>query len=262
MNKKTWTQIILGAVAAGIVVVFAIFLLAPMFNTADSSFGNGNSTGNESADASDTASDDTSSESDELTEQERQELREALLAITRNDPADLRAMGNLDAPVTMTVFSDYLCPYCTMFSKETLPKIVKEYVDTGLLRIEWVDAAFQGDASIMAAVASHAAAEQGLYWEYHDALVDLSDSEGHTAFTKEALIAIAEEIGVADVDAFTAYVEDEDNLAMVAADRQLTGFLGINSTPAFVIGGEGFLGAQPFSIFQRVIDSELAEANN
>lgn len=250
MQKKTLIQLITGVVAAGLVVVLAFFLIAPMLSP-------DNSTAPEDSETSESADSSTQETADE---EELEEIRQALKDIARRDANDPRALGDVDAPVVMIVFSDYRCPYCTMFGRDTLPTLIEEYVKTGKIRLEWVDAAFQGDESIMAAVAAQAAANQGMYWEYHQALVDAGEVSGHAAFPNEKLIELAKEIGIPDMEAFELYLNDEDSLAPVAEDRDLTAYLGVDSTPAFIIGGQGFVGLQPLETFKQVIESELSLA--
>lgn len=58
--------------------------------------------------------------------------------IERRDPNDPLAVGPVDAPVVMVVFSDYQCPYCAKWSNDTLT-VLENYVDAGDLRVEWRD---------------------------------------------------------------------------------------------------------------------------
>lgn len=44
---------------------------------------------------------------------------------------DDRTMGNPKAPVTVVEYASPMCPYCALVAREVLPKLKKEYVDTG-----------------------------------------------------------------------------------------------------------------------------------
>jgi protein-disulfide isomerase len=48
--------------------------------------------------------------------------------------ADVHALGRLNAPVTMIEFTDYQCPFCRQFHRETFQALKKEFIDTGELR--------------------------------------------------------------------------------------------------------------------------------
>ncbi|MQA88012.1 MAG: thioredoxin domain-containing protein [Streptosporangiales bacterium] len=79
-------------------------------------------------------------------------------------------LGRDDAPVTIVEFGDYQCPNCGQFAREIKPRLVREYVDKGVVRLMWRDFPFYGEQSVDAAVAARAAGRQGEFWAYHDAL--------------------------------------------------------------------------------------------
>ena len=85
----------------------------------------------------------------------------------RHDAGDQQAKGDINAPVTMVVFSDFACPYCTKFAQQVDPEL-EDLVADGTLRIEWYDLAQITESSPLAAQAGIAAAEQGKFWEFHD----------------------------------------------------------------------------------------------
>ena len=58
----------------------------------------------------------------------------------RHDAGDQQAKGDINAPVTMVVFSDFACPYCTKFAQQVDPEL-EDLVADGTLRIEWYDLA-------------------------------------------------------------------------------------------------------------------------
>src|SRR3989344_3059046 len=44
-------------------------------------------------------------------------------------------LGDENAPITMIEFVDYECPFCKRFADETLPQIIKNYIDTGKVKL-------------------------------------------------------------------------------------------------------------------------------
>src|SRR5690625_2376016 len=69
---------------------------------------------------------------------------------SRREADDPFAIGPVDAPVVMVVFSDYRCPFCARYSRVTEAELVEKYVSEGQLRIEWRDFPVFGDASMLA----------------------------------------------------------------------------------------------------------------
>ncbi len=174
-----------------------------------------------------------------------------------NDPV---AMGAVDAPVVMIEYSDYRCPFCGVYARKTQPEIIKEYVDTGQLRIEWRDLPVLGGTSMNAAVAARAAGEQGLFWQFNEAVYAGAPEKGKADLSEKALLAFAQQIGVPDMAKFALDMNSPELTSKVQADLSEGTQLGLNSTPTFVINNEAIPGAQPMEIFSQVIDAALAQA--
>ena len=181
------------------------------------------------------------------------------LNLERRIPEDPVALGAVDAPVVMIEYSDYACPFCGVYARKTQPEIVKKYVDTGQLRIEWRDLPVLGDSSKTAAVAARAAAEQGLFWEFNEAVYAAAPEKGKAKLTDDELLGFAEQIGVPDMARFTRDMKNSELAATVQADLAEGTQLGINSTPTFVINNQAIPGAQPLDVFIQVIDAALAK---
>ena len=180
-----------------------------------------------------------------------------LSELARRDADDPMAVGDVDAPVVMIEYADYRCPYCGLYATETQPEVVRAYVETGLVRIEFRDVPIFGEQSQAAAVAARAAGEQGLFWEYNAAVFALAEQGGHTDLPRERLLAIAAEVGVPDLARFEANLDSPELAARVQADLDEARTLGFNSTPSFIVGDKWFAGAYPIEAFREVIDAEL-----
>ncbi|NIJ10176.1 protein-disulfide isomerase [Saccharomonospora amisosensis] len=178
--------------------------------------------------------------------------------LARRAEGDPMAVGRADAPVTMVMYSDYRCPFCAKFSRDTEPELLQRYVEPGVLRIEWRDLPIFGEESLVAARAGRAAAEQGKFWEFNRTLYAASPTNGHPDLTREALRGFAREAGVADLDRFTAALSQTRFDAAIKADIDEATALGVSSTPTFVINGKPVLGAQPLEAFTSAIDEAAA----
>lgn len=175
------------------------------------------------------------------------------------DAEDPLAEGPVDAPVVLVVFSDYQCPYCARWTHETLPAL-REHVERGELRIEWRDVNVYGEDSVRAARASLAAAMQGEHAAYQQALFDEGEIRSSSQLSEEALIALAEELGL-DLERFTADLRSEQ-VAQIIADHAARGLeLGAVTTPSFVLGGTPSVGAQPTEVFVDQLERALEEAD-
>ncbi len=135
------------------------------------------------------------------------------------------------------------------------PKLYKEYIQDGTLRIEWRDFPYRGQESVDAAVAARAAQAQGGFWEYHDLLYDSQFS----GFSDENLVALARRAGL-DTQQFERDYENARYEKAVRADFQKGLDLGVNGTPTFFINGKMLVGLQPVGVFEDAIEEARREA--
>lgn len=124
------------------------------------------------------------------------------------------------------------------------------------MRFGYIHFAFLGPESAWAAEASECAAEQDAFWEFHDLLFDSQAGENQGAYNKDNLKQLAADLEL-DSQAFDECLDTGKYSELVQADTQIARQLGVTSTPAFLVNGNAILGAQPFSVFEQIIEGEL-----
>lgn len=161
-------------------------------------------------------------------------------------------LGKADAPITIIEFSDYECPYCRRWHTEVYPRLIENYGD----QIRFVYRDFPLESihvnAKQAAEAANCANEQGVFWEYHDKLFSMELGLGSEAYKNYASQLQLDE------DAFQECMESGRYLEEVQSDFDFAANLGVRSTPTFFINGIAVVGAQPYEVFQQVIEKELA----
>lgn len=182
------------------------------------------------------------------------------MPFVRREADDPMAIGDVDAPVVLTQWTDLRCPFCAVFSRDTLPTLIEEYVETGLVRVEFHDVAFFGEQSEDAAVAARAAANQGRFMEFATAIYDVAPEGAHADLPRETLIDFAEQAGVPDIEQFTADLDDPALREEAKASTLSAQQLGVNSVPFFVAGDTAPPGAQPLESFRQFLDASLEAA--
>lgn len=175
--------------------------------------------------------------------------------MARRIDGDPLARGRVDAPVVLVAYSDYRCPFCAKFSRDTEPHLVDKYVEAGELRIEWRDLPLFGEQSMAAARAGRAAAAQGKFWEFNTVLYAAAPDRGHPNLDAVALRGFAEQAGVPDLERFERDTADVSLDADIAADVLEANMIGVSSAPSFVINGYPVLGAQPLPVFEQLIEA-------
>jgi len=190
------------------------------------------------------------------TDDPRQDEEE--LGLARRDADDVTAIGDVDAPLVLIEYSDYRCPFCGVFARDTMPLLKQEYIDTGKVRFEWRDLPVFGEESTDGAIAARAAGEQGRYWEYHDAMYADAPERGHLKIDRARIMGWAREVDVPDLAKFEADLENADLRAAVEKDASEGQSIGANGTPTFLVGKTPMVGAQPVDAFRDLIDEQLA----
>ena len=162
------------------------------------------------------------------------------------------ALGKADAPITIIEFSDFECPYCQRWYTEVYKNLLETYPDT--VRFVYRDfplTSIHPNAQ-PAAEAANCAYEQGAFFEFHDKLFSME-----LGLNPDAYQQYASQLGL-DVEKFSQCVEERRYQQEVEADLEYAANLGVNSTPTFFINGIPVVGAQPYEVFEYVIEKELA----
>lgn len=173
---------------------------------------------------------------------------------------DGRALGSKTAPVTLEAFEDFQCPACDMFSTQTEPQLIKDYIADGKLRLVYKDMAFIGPESVDAAVAARCAGDQGLFWPFHDYVFANQKGENKGYVSADFLRSIATKVG-ADVNAFNACVGTQAPRDAVAAETKEGSDRGVVSTPTLFLNGQKIVGVPAYTDLKSAIDQILAGAS-
>ena len=187
---------------------------------------------------------------------------ESILLAIDDDPVK----GDKKAGLVLVEFSDFQCPYCARFVRETLPEIERDYIKTGKLKYVFRDfpiTSAHKDA-LKAAQAAGCALDQGKYWEMHDRLF-----ENQTAFTVYNLTQSAEAIGL-NKETFQQCLNKNEYETEVQSDFADGLKAGVKQTPTFFLGLTEpnspkvkvltvITGAKPYAVFKAAIDSALQQ---
>lgn len=199
----------------------------------------------------------TTGDAEAAPSQTRPELLELIRKQPRRDPSDGQALGAVDAKVVMVLYSDFACPYCTLFAKQVEPGLA-DLVKDGTLRIEWRDLAQITATSPLAARAGRAAAAQGRFWEFHDAAYGAAKDGEHPEYTEESLLDLAKTAGVPDLEAFRTTMNAQETADAVAAAKQEAYGLGVSGTPFMFIGDAYISGYKELAAVRATVEAQAA----
>jgi len=179
-------------------------------------------------------------------------------AASSNPLKRISVLGDVKAPVSLVVYSDFQCPFCKKWHDETAQQIIDTYVKTGKVKIEYKDFAFLGQESINAAMAAKCAKEQGVenYLDYHDYLFDNQKGENQGQFSIDNLKRFAKDLKL-DADKFNSCLDSNKYKDEVQKETGEGRAAGVTGTPSFLINGQLIVGAQPFDVFKKAMDDAL-----
>jgi protein-disulfide isomerase len=173
-------------------------------------------------------------------------------------------IGNPNAPVTIAFWFDYQCPFCKQFEDVVMTQIVKDYVQTGKVKVVFQDFQFLGQDSQVAAEFARAMWEAypDKFYPWYQAVFAAQDEEGDQGFGDlESIKAVTAKIDGVDVNKVVALMNQKKAQydAAIAADRAEGQKFGISGTPAYIIGTTALSGVHPYAEITALIDAELAK---
>jgi protein-disulfide isomerase len=211
-------------------------------------------------------------------EKELQELRTVLRRMTSPardadnvviDLAGHPSKGATDAALTLVEFSDFECPFCGRYFRETMPEIERAYIRTG--KVRYVFRNFPLEAihheAFKAAEAAMCAGEQDKFWAMHDHLFTHQDALAATDLPGHAAA-----VGL-DLPRFERCLAGGTYAEDIRRDLAEGQKAGVRGTPSFFLGIAGsdgrsvkaakmLGGAFPYAAFKEVIEELLAARRN
>ncbi|MBI4919127.1 DsbA family protein [archaeon] len=165
--------------------------------------------------------------------------------------------GEDNAPVTVVEYSDYQCPFCARFYEQTLPSMMKEYIDSGKVKLVYKDLPlpFHPNAK-NAAVAARCGGDQGNYWGMHDELFGNQEVWSNLPDATETFAGYATKLGL-DATKFKNCLTSGKFDTVISDNLKEASSVGLSGTPSFLVNGMSVVGAQPFAVFKQAIESEL-----
>ncbi len=172
-----------------------------------------------------------------------------------------RIRGAASAPIWLVEISDFQCPYCKRWHDESFAALDKEYVQTGKVRLAYLNFPIPSlhPNARAASEAAMCASVQGKFWELHESLFNTQAKWAGQANPMPTFDSLATAAG-ADAAKWRSCMAAHSTIALIDADQQRSKGNGVQSTPTFYIGDERREGAYPVDSFRVAIDRQLAKA--
>lgn len=154
-----------------------------------------------------------------------------LRRVLERNPA-LPVLGNPQGDITLTEFFDYNCPFCRQNMRD-VQRLIGEDKSLRVVFREWP---VFGEGSFFAAKASLASLQQGKYWQFHEALMNMK------ARAEEATVMrVARDVGL-DEAKLREDLEKRAILDQIYETMDLADTMMLSGTPTFIAGHEAAFG--------------------
>jgi len=144
--------------------------------------------------------------------------------------------GEREAPLQLVMFGDFQCPFC-LGAQSVLRRVRERLGDQLLFGFRHLPIPERHPLAPLAAEASEAAAAQGSFWEFHDALY-----ANQPKLSRETILEVAGDLGL-DVERLTAEIDSGAHRDRIARDIASAEASGATGTPTFFVNGKRFFGA-------------------
>jgi len=164
-------------------------------------------------------------------------------------------LGSDSAPIEITEYSDFECPFCASFATVQMPVIREQLIATGRVRWRYRDFPLPTHSySRYAALAAQCAGEQGKFWEMHDQLFT-NHQWAQTAKNPRGLFRdFVRAIGL-DLDKYDACMDGQRYAGRIQASVQEGEARGVKGTPSFYVNGRPYQGRSASDDFKALVDS-------
>lgn len=163
--------------------------------------------------------------------------------------------GSDAAPVEITEYADYQCPFCQTFATLQMPTIDERLIKTGRLRWRYRDFPLQQHP--YSRVAAHAAAcadEQGKFWPMHERIYEGQSEWAESSDAADIFRRYAGEVGL-DRAKYDACMSAGKYAGRIQASYDEGARVGVSSTPTLLVGGRLYKGRFDSDAITRLVDS-------
>jgi protein-disulfide isomerase len=156
--------------------------------------------------------------------------------------------GEMGRPLELVMFGDFQCPFC-LGAQSVLRRVHDRLGDRLTFAFRHLPIPERHPLAPLAAEASEAAAAQGSFWEYHDALF-----QAQPKLSRETMLAVGRELGL-DADRMATEIDAGVHRPRVERDLKSAEESGATGTPTFFVNGSRFFGAYDASSLVEALES-------
>ncbi|HET6797937.1 MAG TPA: thioredoxin domain-containing protein [Gemmatimonadales bacterium] len=163
--------------------------------------------------------------------------------------------GSADAPVEITEYADYQCPFCQTFATLQMPTIEERLIKTGRLRWRYRDFPLQQHPfSRLAAHSAACADEQGKFWQQHEKIYEGQSDWAAARNAAPIFRRYAQEVGL-NLDRYDGCMKSGKYAGRIQASLNEGIQVGVASTPTLLVGNRLYQGRFDSDAIVKLVDS-------
>jgi protein-disulfide isomerase len=156
--------------------------------------------------------------------------------------------GELGRPLELVMFGDFQCPFC-LGAQSVLRRVRARLGDRLVFAFRHLPIPERHPLAPLAAEASEAAAAQGSFWDYHDALF-----QAQPKLSRETMLAVGRDLGL-DADRMAAEIDSGAHRDRIERDLKSAATSGATGTPTFFANGKRHFGAYDASSLVEALEA-------
>lgn len=175
------------------------------------------------------------------------------------DAAGNYRLGAANAPLVLTEYSDFQCPFCERMFGAAYGDIVKNYIATGKAQLVFrhFPLSFHPQAE-KAAEATECAGQQNAFWPMHDAIFLNQTAWSNNPEAVAMFKDLAHQLDL-DTSTFNTCLDSNATKGKIEGDLAAGVAAGVSGTPTIFIHDLAVSGALPFAAFSEIIEATLAK---
>jgi len=164
-------------------------------------------------------------------------------------------VGSDSAPVEITLYSDFECPFCAAFATVQMPVIRDQLIATGKLRLRFRDFPLSSHKySRLAALAGQCAGEQGKFWEMHDQMFTHHDWAQTDKDPTDVFKGFASGLAL-DMTKYQGCMDSQRYAGRIEASYEEGQARGVQGTPSLYVNGGHYDGHATSDDLKKLVDS-------
>ena len=165
-------------------------------------------------------------------------------------PLGERVLGNPNAPVTVIEYVSLTCPHCAAFQRDVFPRVKRDYIDTGKIRLivrEFPIGRSAGNAAI-----ANRCAPEDKYFTLLNAFLARQPEWVSQEVRLDAIYGVAKSVGMSR-ETFDKCLANQSMIDGLNEGKQRGRKFGVIGTPTFFANGRKAQGATTFEEFKALI---------